>query len=90
MEKEQRMLESRMELKMSEYKTKIDKWRADALDQLEIEFSERSTGNFWARIKDSRHREIETILCTSSQYFKDLTSLQGEAYLKLLAIFYNL
>lgn len=89
MEKEQQLLEGRMEIKLNEYKTKINKWRADALDQLEMDFSERATGNFWARIKDSRHREIETILSTSSQYYKDLTSLQGEAYLKLLAIFYN-
>lgn len=89
MDKEQQLLEGRMGIKLNEYKTKINKWRADALDQLEMDFSERATGNFWARIKDSRHREIETILSTSSQYYKDLTSLQGEAYLKLLAIFYN-
>lgn len=89
MDKEQQLLEGRMGIKLNEYKTKINKWRADALDQLEMDFSEHATGNFWARIKDSRHREIETILSTSSQYYKDLTSLQGEAYLKLLAIFYN-
>ena len=89
MDNEQQLLEGRMEIKLNEYKTKINKWRADALDQLEMDFSDRATGNFWARIKDSRHREIETILSTSSQYYKDLTSLQGEAYLKLLAIFYN-
>jgi SNF2 family DNA or RNA helicase len=89
MDKEQQLLEVRMGIKLNEYKTKINKWRADALDQLEMDFSERATGNFWARIKDSRHREIETILSTSSQYYKDLTSLQGDAYLKLLAIFYN-
>jgi SNF2 family DNA or RNA helicase len=89
MDKEQQLLEGRMGIKLNEYKTKINKWRADALDQLEMDFSERATGNFWGRIKDSRHREIETILSTSSQYYKNLTSLQGEAYLKLLAIFYN-
>lgn len=89
MDNEQQLLEGRMGIKLNEYKTKINKWRADALDQLEMDFSDRATGNFWARIKDSRHREIETILSTSSQYYKDLTSLQGEAYLKLLAIFYN-
>lgn len=33
--------------------------------------------------------EIETILNRSSQYFKDLTSLNSVPYLKVLAVFYN-
>lgn len=90
MQTEQRDLEIKMEIKLNEYKTKIHNWRAAAIEQLELDFNERSAGNFWARIKDSKQREIETILSTSSQYYKDLTSLQGSAYLKVLAVFYNL
>lgn len=89
MQEEQQRLEGKMETKMAAYKDKMEKWRAAAIEQLELDFSERSTGNFWARIKDSRQREIETILSTSSQYFKDLTSLQGQPFLKVLAVFYN-
>ena len=40
-------------------------------------------------MKDNKQREIETILSSSSQYFQDLTSLQGEPYLKIIAVFYN-
>ncbi len=88
LEKQQR-LEEKMEIKMEEYQAKIQKWHTEALAQLELDFSERSESNFWSRIKDSRQREIETILSTSSQYYKDLTSLHGESYLKVLAVFYN-
>lgn len=59
------------------------------MEQIKLDFSEGSTGNFRARIKDSKQREIETILSSSSQYYKDLTSLQGDSYLKVLAVFYN-
>ena len=89
MHTQQKDLEKAMETKLNEYKNKINKWRAAAMEQLELDFNERTSGNFWARIKDSKQREIETILSTSSQYYKDLTSLQGDAYIKVLAIFYN-
>ena len=78
-----------METKMAEYKTQIENWRDAAIQQLELDFSDRSASDFLARIKDSRQREIETILSTSSQYYKDLTSLQGDPFLKVLAVFYN-
>ena len=86
---DQNLLEQKMEAKLDEYRNKIEKWRSAAMEQLELDFNDRTTGNFWARIKDSRQREIQTILSTSSQYYKDLTSLQGDAYLKVLAVFYN-
>jgi len=89
MQREQDLLENRMEEKLNEYKTKIHNWRAAALEQLELDFNENTGSNLWARIKDSKQREIETILSTSSQYYKNLTSLQGDAYLKVLAVFFN-
>lgn len=89
MQTEQDLLEAKMEEKLNEYKTKINNWRAAALEQLELDFNEGSGSNLWARIKDSKQREIETILSTSSQYYKNLTSLQGDAYLKVLAVFFN-
>jgi SNF2 family DNA or RNA helicase len=89
MQEEQQSLEEKMEEKLGTYKAKIEQWHTAALQQLELDFGDRSGGNFWARIKDSRQREIETILSTSSQYYKDLTSLQGDPYLKVLAVFYN-
>ncbi len=85
----QNELEQKMEVKLDEYRNQIEKWRSAAMEQLEQDFNDRTAGNFWARIKDSRQREIETILSSSSQYYKDLNSLQGEAYLKILAVFFN-
>lgn len=89
MQEEQQQLEAKMEDKLGSYQTKIQQWHSAALQQLELDFGDRPGGNFWARIRDSRQREIETILSTSSQYYKDLTSLQGDPYLKVLAVFYN-
>jgi len=41
------------------------------------------------RRRRDKEIEIETILNRSSQYFKDLTSLNSVPYLKVLAVFYN-
>ncbi|MBS1636196.1 MAG: DEAD/DEAH box helicase [Bacteroidetes bacterium] len=89
MQEEQQKLEEKMESKLEQYQEKITIWHRAAIEQLELDFSERIGGDYWSRIKDSRQREIETILSSSSQYFKDLTSLHGEPYLKVLAVFYN-
>lgn len=89
MQADQKELEKKMEVKLNDYKQHIDAWHSAAMEQLEFDFSEGSTGNFRARIKDSKQREIETILSSSSQYYKDLTSLQGDSYLKVLAVFFN-
>lgn len=85
----QQELEIKMETKLEEYKTKIEQWRTAALAQLELDFEDRLNGNYWARIKDNKQREIETILSSTSQYYQDLTSLQGEPFLKVLAVFFN-
>ena len=73
---------------MYAYQAKLKKWSSEALEQLELDFNERTISGFWARIKDSKSREIQTILDESSQYINDLTSLQGDPYLKVLAVFY--
>lgn len=78
----------KMEEKLAEYKSQIDKWQHEAFEQLEMDFEGRDTA-FGERIKDSKKREINTILNTSGQYYKNLTSLQGAPYLKVLAVFYN-
>jgi hypothetical protein len=81
--------EKKLEEKMTAYQIHLEKWKTEAMDQLEIDFDEKTSSNFWVRMKDSRQREIETILSESSQYYKNLTSLRGDAYLKVLAVFYN-
>jgi SNF2 family DNA or RNA helicase len=86
---EQKGLELQMEAKLNEYQVKLTNWKNEALEQLEIDFNDKSSTPFFAGKKDSKKREIETILSSTSQYNKDMTSLQGEAYLKVLAVFFN-
>ena len=90
MSTEQKQLEVKMEAKLNEYEQKLANWKNDALQQLELDFSDKTITPFFSGKKDSKKREIETILSSTSQYNKDITSLQGDAYLKVLAIFYNL
>ena len=89
MSSEQKELESKMETKLNDYQQKLSNWKNEALDQLELDFSDKTITSFFAGKKDSKKREIETILSSTSQYNKDMTSLQGEAYLKVLAVFFN-
>jgi SNF2 family DNA or RNA helicase len=85
----QQKLQNSMEEKLKAYETQLKHWHSEALQQLELDFEERNTGNFWGRIKDAKQREIDTILNESGQYFKDMSSLQGDPYLKILAVFFN-
>lgn len=85
----QKDLEQRMKDKLNSYELKLANWKNDALEQLELDFSDKTITPFFAGKKDSKKREIETILSSTSQYNKDMTSLQGDAYLKTLAVFYN-
>ncbi len=89
MRRSQRELEQSMKQKLGEYKSHIEKWHRAALKHLEDDFEEKGHSGFWSRIRDSRQREIETILNKTGRYYQNMTSLQGEAYLKVLAVFYN-
>ncbi len=90
MSTEQKQLEVKMGTKLNEYEKKLANWKNDALEQLELDFSDKTITPFFSGKKDSQKREIETILSSTSQYNKDMTSLQGDAYLKVLAVFYNI
>jgi SNF2 family DNA or RNA helicase len=89
MSNEQKQLEVKMEAKLNEYEQKLANWKNDALEQLELDFSDKTITPFFSGKKDSKKREIETILSSTSQYNKNMTSLQGDAYLKVLAVFFN-
>ena len=86
---QQQDLEAKMEIRLEDYKIKQEAWRNDAIEQLVLDFQEKNQSDYWSRIKDSKEREIETILSSSAQYQKDYNSLKGDPYLKVLAVFYN-
>jgi len=78
-----------MEKDLAVYEEHLKNWRKDAQDQLELDFAEQNMSGFVKSRRDKEQREIETILSTSSQYYKDLTSLEQEPYLKVVSVFFN-
>lgn len=89
MEAQQR-LEAEMEEKLGNYEAQLQQWRHDSLAQLELDFGNLNTVfQFQQGRKLQRITEIETILSNSSQYYKDLMSLRNDAYIKVLAVFFN-
>jgi SNF2 family DNA or RNA helicase len=89
MNTEQNELISAMKEKLSEYDSKLQDWQVTAQQQLDIDFSDASQTGYSSRMKKAKENEISTIVNESSQYIKDMTSLQGKPYLKVLAVFYN-
>ncbi|WP_452228967.1 helicase-related protein [Lacinutrix sp. MEBiC02404] len=89
MDQEQQMVQHDMEKQMAVYQERIKNWKASKEEQMELEFGEKSDYGFVKKRRKDKAYEIETILNNSSQYFKNLTSLNGDPYLKVIAVFYN-
>lgn len=89
MDQKQQKLQLEMEKEMAVYEEKMRNWKRNKEYQMEIEFGDKPEYGFVKRRRKDKEIEIETILNRSSQYFKDLTSLNSIPYLKVLAVFYN-
>jgi len=89
MDQQQQKLKLEMEKEMAVYEEKMRSWKRSKEHQMEIEFGDKPEYGFVKRRRRDKEIEIETILNRSSQYFKDLTSLNSVPYLKVLAVFYN-
>lgn len=89
MHQKQQVKQSEMEKQTAVYEEKLRHWEKDAKDQMALEFDDKAMTGFVKRRFEDRQLEIETILAQSSQYFKDLTSLNQDAYLKVISVFYN-
>ena len=89
MDQKQQELQQEMEKKMENYKQKMDTWHTSRSIQLQLEFEDMPEYGFIKRRRKDKEHRIITILDTSSRYFQDLTSLKGDPYLKLIAVFYN-
>jgi SNF2 family DNA or RNA helicase len=90
MKQEQLRLQMDMEDKQREYGQRVQHWAAQAREQLELDFQDKPDIIFLRNRKEKEMRRIETILHERSQFVKDLTSLNNDAYLKLLAIFFEI
>ena len=89
MDQQQQKLKLEMEKEMAVYEEKMRSWKRSKEHQMEIEFGDKPENGFVKRRRRDKEIEIETILNRSSQYFKDLTSLNSVPNLKVLAVFYN-
>lgn len=89
MHSKQQLMQINMEKKSEVYEEKLKNWNRNATDQLQLDFEDKTMTGFIKRRFEDKEREIKTILEQSSQYFKDLTSLNQDAYLRIIAVFFN-
>jgi len=76
----------KMEKQKAEHRKKLERWMYASTHQLNLFFDD---GHIPQKRKDKQMHEIQTIHDESSQYIKDLSSLQGDPYIRVLAVFYN-
>ncbi len=89
MQQQQQQEALRREGQLAVYQQHLDRWQANATQQLQIQFGDASTSGFRKVQRDKSEREITTILDQSGQYYRDLSSLKNDSYLRVLAVFYN-
>jgi SNF2 family DNA or RNA helicase len=78
-----------MEKQLAVYQEKLKNWEKSAKEQFQIAFADKPITGFIKRRMEDEERYVETILSQSSQYYKDLNSLNNEAHLKVIAVFFN-
>ena len=89
MMQQQQILQAQMEDKQKQYEAQLKTWKQESDAQIELEFADKTESGFLRIRKKDRIEEVETILSEKSRFVKDMTQLNNDAYLKLLAVFYN-
>jgi len=67
----------------------LNRWKATSLEQVELHFDEVADTVFSRKKKEKQEEEIQSIADSSSQYMKDMVALDQEAYIKVMAVFFN-
>lgn len=75
--------------KAAQYEANLNRWKETSLEQLELQFDESNNSIFAKRKREKEENEIQTIADSSSQYMKDMVALDQEAYIKVMAVFFN-
>jgi phage antirepressor YoqD-like protein len=86
---EQEKLSESMLEKSVLYEKNLNRWKSASLKQLELNFIEYTDTAFARSKKQKEEEEIKTIADSSSQYMKDMIALDQEAYIKVMAVFFN-
>lgn len=89
MSKLQSQLSQKMFLELVDFEAKLEKWKSASLEQLEVKFENTADTNFMKNKKEKELDEINTIVADSSQYIKNVLALDQEAYIKVMAVFFN-
>ncbi len=89
MKQEQQKLQIRKEDEQKKYLKDLQNWAETSKDQLELILQDKAQTIFLQKRREREQQQIETILSEKSQFFKDLTVLNNDAYLKVLAVFFN-
>lgn len=87
----QNELLTKMQLRKDNHEKKLQKWSAGSKGQLDLFYDSSviKMSEFKQAKKEKELREIETIHNASSEYMKNMTSLENEAYIRPLVAFYN-
>ncbi len=85
----QEKLKLSLEHKQENYRKQLDEWYNKSKTQLSLDFRDVQMTIFRKSSKEKEEKYIETILNEKSQFYKDLTSLDNNPYIKLLAVFYH-
>lgn len=78
-----------MEKQMAVYKEKMKNWQQSKTNQLELEFGDKPEYGFVKKRREDMQYEIETILNESGRYIQDFGTLSGDAYLRVVGVWYN-
>ncbi|AXG70817.1 RNA polymerase-associated protein RapA [Kordia sp. SMS9] len=68
---------------------KLEQWEQSSLQQLDLKFENTADTNFMQERKKKEIDEIKTIASKSSQYIQNALALKAEAYINVMAVFYN-
>jgi superfamily II DNA or RNA helicase len=89
MDDRQALVQDEMLRKADEYEAQVIKWHKQSENQINLKYETDTINIFVKNAKERNLKEIQTILDEKSQYFKNMSSLDQKAFLRLLAVFYN-
>ncbi len=86
---EQKRLGNLMLEKSIAYEKHLSNWKSASLKNLELNFEDATETVFTKTKKERQLEEIHNIADGSSQFMKDMLALDQEAYIKVMAVFFN-